>query len=488
MTTQRVLLGEWLPDQADSTGSPSTNLEMAYNVYPSSSGYAPFPKATRLSNDMPNGEDINGLFSARQNAQIVSIIGTNSNIYRGNNVVRTGTGSIADISRTGGYSSPRKNWQFEQFGEFVLATNGTAKLQKYDITGDARFSDIEEAPVCRTTAIVRDFVFAGYCNGVSNKVQWSDLNNAESWESSDTSQADFQVLPAGGEVKAITGGEFGLIIQEKAVQRVSYIGTPLVFQFDLISDNTGCTSGNSAIQYNGISYWLSEGGMVSCDGSTVTNIGEGKINDWLFKEIDTTKIEDVSVAIDPLKNLIVWNFPTSSTGTETDRVLLKYNYITGRFTTGRTEAQVVSGLMTQSDSLDDLDSEFPILDEMPFSLDSTLLIGGQFSFCGAQGKHVVAFSLPQDLSLIATNDMEFGQFSVVTLAQPIVENGSADFKIASRQTLNSNMEFGAMAITSLENRADLRSGGKYHRVRMYLTGNWTNAVGFDLTVAPQGQR
>ena len=485
MTTNRVLLGEWLPDQSDSIGSPSTNLEMAFNVYPSSSGYAPFPKASRLSVDMPNGEDITGLFSARQNAQILTIVGTPTEIYRGNIVeLRTGAGDITPISRTGGYSSPRKNWQFEQFGELVLATNGTAKLQMYDITGGIRFQDIGQAPVCRAIATVRDFVFAGYCNGISNKVQWSDLNNAESWDSSDTSQADFQILPAGGEIKAITGGEFGLILQEKAVQRCSYIGTPLIFQFDLISDNTGCISGASAIQYNGISYWLSEGGIVSCDGNTVQNIGEGKVNDYLFKEIDTTKIEDVSVAIEPLKNLIVWNFPTSSEA----RVLLKYNYSTGRFTTGRTNAQIVTGLMTQSRTLDSLDDDYPVLDDMPISLDSGLLIGGQFAFCGAEKKHVVAFNLPQDNAVLTTNDMEFGGFSVATLAEPIVENGTAEFQIASRQSLNNNIEFGAKSVTSLENRADLRSGGKYHRVRMHPTGNWTNAVGFDLTVTPQGSR
>ena len=122
------------------------------------------------------------------------------------------------------------------------------------MTLQARFADIAQAPVCNTMAIVRDFVFAGYCDEDSNKVQWSDLNNENVWDSSDTNQADFQILPAGGAVKAITGGEFGLILQEKAVTRASYIGTPLVFQFDLISDNTGCLSGKSAIQYNGITY------------------------------------------------------------------------------------------------------------------------------------------------------------------------------------------------------------------------------------------
>ena len=258
MTTNRILLGEWLPDQPDSTGSPTPNLEMAFNVYPSSTGYAPFPKATRITVDMPNNERINGLYSARQNAQITAIVGTPSNIYRGNNIVRAVSGTINDISRPAGYGSNRRNWAFEQFGSVVLGTNGTAKIQKYDITGDATFTDIEEAPVCRTMAIVRDFVFAGYCDAVSNKVQWSDLNNENVWDSTDVNQADFQILPSGGAVKAVTGGEFGLIIQEKAVQRASYIGTPFVFQFDLISDNTGCISGASAIQYNGVSYWLYE--------------------------------------------------------------------------------------------------------------------------------------------------------------------------------------------------------------------------------------
>jgi hypothetical protein len=77
---------------------------------------------------------------------------------------------------------------------------------------------------------------------------------------------------------------------------------------------------------------------------------------------------------------------------------------------------------------------------------------------------------------------------VATLARPIIENGSADFQIASRQSLNDNIEFGAVSVTSQENRADLRSGGRYHRVRTQPTGAWTNAVGFDIDITVQGSR
>ena len=487
MTKQRILFGEWRPDQADSTGQPSNDLEMAFNVYPSATGYAPFPMISPLSVPMPDGQDIIGMTTARYNEDIFTIAGTRFNLYKGNNVTRVSS-DIKSIGKESGYKVPKVGWHFVQYGYSVLATNGADKIQALNMIGSGTFSDIEQAPVCRTMAIVRDFVVAGYCNGESNRVQWSDLNNESQWDSSDTNQADFQDLAGGGEVKAVTGGEFGLILQDRAVQRMTYVGTPLIFQFDLISDNIGCLSGKSAIQHNGISYWLSHEGMIACDGTKVTNIGNGKVNDWLFKEVDLTqmdnKTDNSSVAIDPIRNLIVWNFPTKTS----DRLLLKYNYSTQRFTTGFTKAHIVCGLETDGTTLDSLDGVFPVLDTMSVSLDSNLYIGGQFSFCGAEGSTIVAFNLKNNNSYLTTNDMEFNGFSVITSAQPIVENGSAEFQVSSRNTLNESVLFGDASVTSNENRADLRSGGKYHRVRMKATGDWTNSIGFDLDVSTQGER
>ena len=73
MNKNRILFGEWKPDQSDSTGQPSNDLEMAYNVYPSATGYAPFPMTSPLSIPMPNGEDITGMISARQNEDIFTM-------------------------------------------------------------------------------------------------------------------------------------------------------------------------------------------------------------------------------------------------------------------------------------------------------------------------------------------------------------------------------------------------------------------------------
>jgi hypothetical protein len=499
MTTKRILFGEWLPDMPDNTGQETLNLDSALNVYSSTTGYAPFPKASIISEGTEDGEDINQLFLAKKDDLILAFGGTKENIYKYNNLVgRTATSN--SVSKTGGYSNSAVAWDFASFGDSVLATNGADKIQRYVIGGAEdvpdedrlKFNDIPQAPVCNTIAIVRDFVFAGYCDEDSQKIQWSDLNNETVWDSSDANQADFQILPSGGAVKAITGGEFGLILQEKAVTRASYIGTPLVFQFDQIADNTGCLTGKSAIQHSGMTYFLSESGFMSCDGSTVKNIGAGKVNNWFFDSLDSTQIETMDVAIDPLKNLIVWNFPsTGRIPTDEERLLIMYNYETGRWTSGSTNSQVVAQLATQGRPLDSMtpDSDYPELDTMPVSLDSPLFIGGGFAFCGAIKDRVCTFNLYNEATYLTTSDIEQGMFSVATLAIPIIENGSAEFQIASRNNLNQNIEWSASSVASAENRADLRGGGRYHRLRVKPTGaGWTHAIGFDLTVTPQGQR
>ncbi len=57
-----------------------------------------------------------------------------------------------------------------------------------------------------------------------------------------------ELIPDGGDITGITGGEFGIVFLEKAIVRMSYIGSPLFFQFDTISRNIGCIEGGSIAQ------------------------------------------------------------------------------------------------------------------------------------------------------------------------------------------------------------------------------------------------
>ncbi|BCV05594.1 MAG: hypothetical protein CM15mV111_210 [uncultured marine virus] len=108
------------------------------------------------------------------------------------------------------------------------------------------FSDLSaDAPKAKYIAVVRDFVMTGFTNTTAAgtkpyRTQWSALGDATSWAVSATTQADFQDIDDLGDITGLVGGEYATILLEKGIVRASYIGSPLIFQFDKVELNRGC--------------------------------------------------------------------------------------------------------------------------------------------------------------------------------------------------------------------------------------------------------
>jgi hypothetical protein len=50
-------------------------------------------------------------------------------------------------------------------------------------------------------------------------------------------------------------------------------------------------------------------------------------------------------------------------------------------------------------------------------------------------------------------------------------------------------QLGTYTAASSENRVSLRSSGKYHRLSVIPSGDrWSNAIGIDIDITPQGTR
>ncbi len=102
---------------------------------------------------------------------------------------------------------------------------------------------------------------------------------------------------------------------------------------------------------------------------------------------------------------------------------------------------------------------------------------------------LITFTGTNATASITTNDLEYGYNSVVTLIRPSVDNGSANVQIASRRMLDDTITYSTSMAASQENRAPVRSYGRYHRVKITPTGaNWFSAIGIDLDYAEQGNR
>jgi hypothetical protein len=118
-----------------------------------------------------------------------------------------------------------------------------------------------------------------------------------------------------------------------------------------------------------------------------------------------------------------------------------------------------------------------------------LYVGGKYFLGGTLGAKVFTYTGQPLSGTIATGDIDLGGPSVVTLARPLVDNGSATVAVASRTLLSQDVTFGTPVAADSENRVSLRSAGRYHRIQVNPTGaDWKNAVAVDVDVTGQGVR
>ena len=121
-------------------------------------------------------------------------------------------------------------------------------------------------------------------------------------------------------------------------------------------------------------------------------------------------------------------------------------------------------------------------------MDSALYAGGKYFLGGTDGTRVITFTGANKSAVLETGDIDAGR-SIVMLARPLVDNGSASVSVASRTLLTQSLSFGSASAADTDNRVSLRSSGKYHRLRMQPTGdNWKTAMGLDVDVVQQGIR
>ena len=387
------------------------------------------------------------------------------------------------------YTTPtNQRWRFTQFGNVIVAANGGNRLQGYNLDTSSTFQDLAaDAPASRYVTVVRDFVVSGYIGSdYPNRVQWSALGDESSWANSATTQADFQDIPDGGSVVGVTGGEFGLVFLDRAIHRMSYAGSPLVFQFDNISRNLGCYEANSIIQYGGTSFFLASDGFYACDGQQIIPIGNEKVNRYFYNDAEESLFNLMSVAVDPFRKLIVWSYVSTSSAVP-DKLLI-FNFQTNKWSSGTTSVSRVASSSSPAFTLEGLDV-FGTLEQISSSFDDRVWLGGKMQFAGVKNAKIITFSGAPMTATIETGDIEVpGTTSAITLAKPIVDNGSGNVALFSRRLLNQQVVFGSQVVADSENRVSIRGVGRYHRLQLTPTGSWTSVVGTDIDLNGLGTR
>lgn len=409
-----------------------------------------------------------------------------------------------DVTNTGGaYAlTSGENWEFAKWGEQIIATCIDEPPQIITM-GGANFADLGGTPPkARHIAVINNFVvLANIDDGTAKPqdVRWSAINDATSWAASADTQSDSQQLLAsgdngGGWIMGITGGEYGSVFQEYSIWRMTYVGTPLVFQFDEVLPGIGTPCKNSITQEGRFVHFLSQDGFCQLiDGSHVEYIGRNKVDDTFLIDFDETHPQNVIGASDPTSALVVWIYPGAGNVGGTPNKYIAYNWFIKKWAHGDLDLHWIYNSISAGFTLEELDNVSSSIDTLTPSLDDRVWKGGTLNFNVYDTEHKKGVFGGTALSaVLETPELQLNESgdSYISSVRPLVDGATSQtVQVGSRHLQDDSVTWtNAETPNSETGKIHPRANADYHRFRVNTTGDFTHAIGVEIGSRGTGRR
>lgn len=490
-----IQFGPWRPD-VPALANPG--VVEATNVVPQPGAYQRQAGLSEFTSSL--GARCQGAFVCLDSGGNVNwFAGDISNLYRIN--VQTTGWSV--VSRVALYSTASTEWwSFAQFGDLVYATNYSDEMQRFSLGGVATFGDVTGAPKCRYLGVVNQFLVAVNVNdddGVRpHRVRWSAIGNADSWTVAAVTQADFVDLA--GESGGCQGIVAGLaaadaaIIQEHGIQRMTYVGPPLVFSFDLVEGVRGTPAPGSIVQSGGFIYYLGEDGFYQFDGARSYPIGNGKVDQTFFADVDTSAWHRIRSVIDVGRKLIFWAYvSTSSSDGNPDRIMV-YNWETSEWSRLELSVEELFRTISLGYTLEELDSFTTNIEALTPSMDSRQWTGGILQLSAFTTGHRTAHFTGAPLAAtIVSGEQQMapgGRATLVTQVWPFVKHASPRISVGHRNRTIDPVVFEAATDRNAIGFCPQRVYDRFMRFRMSISAGetWSDVQGIEVFTADRGIR
>ncbi len=482
-----IPFGILAPDQSTQNKNVAT---VADNVVNDGDCYVPLLSAgSTISTIATGGKSIRHAMSFRPNdlySNGLTVMTTGILFYKDDNEF---SGTVTELSGL--------NWGFPfvLWDDYLLiAGDGVTPPQKIaiaDLAGATNTTNIGGSPpTAHTCAKVREFLVLGATSESSveyyNRVRWSAFDDYDAWTAG-TNQSDFQDLPSSGQVRRIVGGEMGIIFQEDAVTRMTYIGTPTVFQFDLIEGAAGTPAGLSVVEDGTNIYYLGFDGFYNLkDGSVSVPIGRGKIDKWFFENMGHATIttyahiiKSVTGIYDKVSGCVIWAF-SSTTNTAQDITytvpvndrLIIFNTKSGEWTTATISTSTICATYYNMDQTNDNAHQYGVAlweksvnDQLYKFLNGSPLAGS-----------------------IETGEISDGNYTTdLTEVRPLID-GTCTVTVDYRDELNDSVTSTSALSVGATGKADPRVNARYQRIKCTTSGEYTKAIGVETKTRRGGLR
>jgi len=224
-------------------------------------------------------------------------VGTEVGLYEVTSLGFTDVTRNADPYGASGNDDIPRLWSFTSWGDDVIATNYADEIQR-KISGGTKYTDLlaggsPQSPQARFCAVIgghlvlADINPTSYSDGKPYHLWCSYLLDPTQFDLNDydNQSAIFPLISKPGAITGLIGGEYGWVFKRNSVWRMTYVGLPPIFQFDMVMEGVGCSHPQSIVSAGGDIYFWGGGAIHRVGAAGYQRLSGQRIEKYIF---DTT--------------------------------------------------------------------------------------------------------------------------------------------------------------------------------------------------------
>ena len=476
-----IPFADWRPDLAD------LNTGDFKNVIPAEDGYRSLP-SMQVQSDAIDNYCRGAISSKAADTTAYNYAGDEKNLYAMTN------NAWSEVSNGGNnaYASlgDKESWEFAVWGEKIIAVGGanaSDPVPQVVTMGGGDFADLGGTPPrARHIGIVRNFVVLGnlYESAAAypSRLRWSGLNDETSWTVDPATQSDYQDLLGGGWIQSVQGGEYGVILKERSIWRMSYIGPPKVFAFDEIP-GIGTPAPNGVIQRgDNVIFYGQDGFYVTSNAQSPQPIGRHILDRYVKSDLDLEYAYRMVGAEDKERQVFWWIYPGQGHTSGMPNKCVIFDYKTGKWSYAELDLEWIYDSLGTSTDLDSLPAAgYTNLDTMTISLDSDVWKGGAIIFGAFDSDHKLnTLSGTAMAAELTTQEQALGtgnNRAQVTRIRPLIDGGDVTVQVGTRNDLADSVTWSGTLSERPDGSIPIRHNARYHRFRVTTSGDFNRALG-----------